>query len=97
MSPFEIAMLVCFGFSWPFNLWKTFSTKSAKGKSFMFLGLVFIGYISGCIHKIYYNYDKVIFLYALNGLMVFADMALAGIYLRREKLALRAAENDARR
>lgn len=76
MSVFEIVMLVCFGSSWPFAVAKTYKTKNVKGKSILFLSLILIGYIFGILHKIFYNYDYVIYLYVLNGIMVLADIAL---------------------
>ncbi len=85
MSYFEIGMLVCFGASWPFNVIKTYTTKSAKGKSFVFLWLIFIGYLSGILHKIYFLYDNVIWLYVFNAVLVLADMVLAYMYRAREK------------
>ena len=66
MSIFEIIMLVCFGASWPFALYKTYKTKQVKGKSLRFLFLVIIGYFAGILHKIFYHYDIVIFLYFIN-------------------------------
>lgn len=75
-SYYEILMLICFGVSWPVALLKTYSTKSVKGKSFLFLFLILLGYVFGIIHKFVYNLDYVIWLYIINGLLVFADMAL---------------------
>ena len=40
------------------------------------MGIVILGYTSGMIHKILYSFDWVIFLYALNMIMVATDMAL---------------------
>ncbi|MBN1621736.1 MAG: hypothetical protein JW871_04000 [Endomicrobiales bacterium] len=82
MSIFEALMLICFGAAWPFSIYKSYTSKTNKGKSIIFLYVVFIGYISGCIHKALYNYDAVIFLYALNGLMVFIDIL---IYYRNKR------------
>lgn len=76
MSPFEIIMLVCFGASWPFSVYKTWQTKSVKGKSAIFLLLIIIGYVAGIIHKLIYKPDAVIWLYALNAIMVFIDLSL---------------------
>ena len=53
-SIFEILMLVCFGASWPFALIKTYKTKVVKGTSRLFLSLIFIGYLCGILHKIFY-------------------------------------------
>lgn len=75
-SYYEILMLICFGVSWPVALIKTYSTKSVKGKSFLFLFLILLGYIFGIIHKVIYSLDYVIWLYILNGMLVLADMML---------------------
>ena len=84
MSPFEILMLLCFGVAWPFSIWKSYKSCSNKGKSIIFLAVIFVGYIAGVLHKLFYAYDAVIYLYALNGVMVAIDMA---IYFRNERLA----------
>lgn len=85
MSIFEIVMLVCFGASWPLAIYKTVKTKNPVGKSVPFLYLVLVGYISGCIHKIYFSFDKVLWLYALNAIMVLTDLILTHYYIRRNK------------
>ena len=33
MSIFEAVMIFCFGVSWPFSIYKSYRTKSVKGKS----------------------------------------------------------------
>jgi hypothetical protein len=76
MSIFEIGMLLCFGASWPFAVMKTYKSKNVKGKSILFLSLVLIGYGFGILNKLVYHPDPVIYLYVLNGLLVFADMVL---------------------
>jgi hypothetical protein len=76
MSPFEIVMLVCFGMAWPFSIYKSATTREVGSKSLVFLFALLIGYISGVVHKIFYLYDPVIFLYILNGAMVSIDIAL---------------------
>ena len=80
MSVFEMGMLICFGASWPFALYKTWKTKKSEGKSRVFLWLVFIGYLSGIAHKAIYSQDLVILLYILNGVMVLTDIALVYRY-----------------
>lgn len=85
MSIFEIVMLVCFGASWPLAIYKTVKAKNPVGKSVPFLYLVLVGYISGCIHKIYFSFDKVLWLYALNAFMVLIDLILTHYYIRRNK------------
>lgn len=87
---FEVIMLLCFGASWPFAVYKTWRTKTAVGKSFLFLWLVLIGYISGILNKVMnippgrFFPDPVVFLYLLNGIMVYADLYLSYRYRRRE-------------
>lgn len=76
MSIFEVIMLTCFGSAWPASIYKSYATKTAKGKSILFLNIVFVGYIAGILHKLFYNLDWVIALYALNGFMVLWDMVL---------------------
>ena len=50
--------------------------------------MILIGYLSGILHKLLYSFDRVIYLYILNGLMVLADVAL---YVRNWRLAAHAA------
>ena len=79
---FEIIMLVCFGAAWPFSIYKSYRSKSNRGKSVVFLFIVFIGYIAGILHKILFNYDLVIILYVINAVMVSIDILL---YFRNRK------------
>ena len=88
MSLFEIAMLVCFGVAWPFSIARSYRSRSNAGKSVVFLVIVFLGYVSGSLHKILYDLDAVLALYVLNGLMVATDIAL---YYRNARMASRTA------
>jgi hypothetical protein len=76
MSIFEIGMLVGFGFAWPFSIWRSYTSKQNGGKSLLFLYVILFGYICGVLHKIFYAYDLVIYLYILNAIMVSIDIAL---------------------
>lgn len=76
MSVFEVLMLLCFGAAWPFSIYKSLKSKTNNGKSIIFLFVVMIGYLSGILHKIFYSYDPVIYLYALNFIMVGTDAFL---------------------
>ena len=40
----EILMIVCFGFSWPMNVVKSYKARTTKGKSLGFLMMIIIGY-----------------------------------------------------
>jgi len=80
ISPFEAGMLICFGASWPFAVYRTWKSKSCHAKSFVFMWLVFIGYLCGITHKIMWSRDYVIILYVFNGMMVMADLVLSYRY-----------------
>ena len=90
MGIWEALMMAAFGFSWPMQIRKTYTSKNTAGKSLLFLFLVFGGYIAGIIHKITVNYDWVIWIYILNLLMVGTDLSLT-IYYR---LMLERPKND---
>ena len=77
MSIFEVIMLVCFGSAWPTSIYTSYTSRTAKGKSIVFLFIVFFGYIAGILHKVFYNFDWVVTLYAINGLMILVDITLS--------------------
>ena len=76
MSIFEALMMIFFGAAWPFSIYKSYKSRTNKGKSLHFLLVALTGYIFGIIHKVFYNYDNVIFLYIFNFLMIFIDSCL---------------------
>ena len=81
---FEIAMIVCFGASWPLNVMKSWKARTTKGKSLSFLCLILIGYIAGIISKFvndaymaaFAQKWYVLFFYILNFIMVAIDFVL---------------------
>ena len=85
----EIAMLVCFGFSWPLNVIKSYKARTAKGKSLPFLCLIITGYIAGIASKFInpaFDYAAkwyVLFFYFLNLFMVSLDLIM---YFRNRRL-----------
>ena len=82
-SIFEAIMMVCFGFSWPFAIVKTVRVKNPTGKSYLFMSLIIIGYIAGCIHKVLHSQAPgfwVFWLYLLNTLLVASDFVLCLYY-----------------
>lgn len=83
MSIFEIAMLVCFGISWPLSIYKQYKSKSSGGKSRVFALIVLLGYVFGILHKISYRFDYVVLLYVLNLGMVAIDLLLTIYYRKR--------------
>ena len=80
ISIWEIIMVVCFGFSWPFSILKTIRVKNPTGKSYLFMTLIIVGYLAGCVHKIIYDLDAAIWLYVLNTVLVATDMGLCLYY-----------------
>ncbi|NTV89148.1 MAG: hypothetical protein HGA22_02115 [Clostridiales bacterium] len=76
MSIFEILMLVCFGAAWPLSIYKSYTSRKNTGKSVGFLFVIVAGYIFGILHKIFFSYNAVIFLYILNCIMVSTDICL---------------------
>jgi hypothetical protein len=76
LSVFEALMLLCFGASWPFSIYKSWKTREVGSKSLVFLVLVLVGYAAGITHKLLYSPDLVLSLYILNFLMVATDIAL---------------------
>ena len=76
MSPFEAGMLICFGISWPMSIAKSLRTKHVAGKSPLFMGIVAFGYALGILHKVFFNYDWILWLYVLNFAMVSFDLFL---------------------
>ncbi|MCW4022567.1 MAG: hypothetical protein ACOWW1_04450 [archaeon] len=82
MSIFEIIMLLCFGAAWPFSIRRSIVSKSITGKSFAFLLIIWVGYLAGILHKIFYHPDIVVVFYAINLTMVTVDTAL---FLRNKR------------
>ena len=76
---FEAVMLVCFGCAWPMSIYKLLKTKISRGKSFSFLIIILIGYVSGLSHALLENHGTghlsyVTYLYILNTSMVSIDL-----------------------
>jgi len=85
----EALMMVLFGCAWPFNIIKSIKTKSAKGKSAVFLFLVDAGYLAGILSKLTSgNITWVLFFYVLNFLMVLTDIILFFINSKLDKIRL---------
>ena len=47
----EIAMLVCFGCSWPISVYKSIKIRTSVGKSTVFNILLIVGYVAGIVSK----------------------------------------------
>lgn len=84
MSIFELFMLFCFGAAWPASIYRSYVSKSVKGKSLLFMIVISFGYVFGITHKLVFNLDFVIIFYAINLLMVLTDI---GLYFKNLKLS----------
>lgn len=81
---FEAAMVICFGISWPVSIYKSLSSKTAKGKSLLFMVFIYIGYGFGIISKL--TADKITYVfvfYIINFVMISVDILL---YFRNRSL-----------
>lgn len=82
---FESLMLICFGISWPISVWKSYTSRSTKGKSVIFTSAIILGYIAGICGKIAGgNINYVLALYILNLCFVSVDFALYFINKKKE-------------
>ena len=77
----EAAMLICFGISWPIDIYKSLRVKRTEGKSLAFMVIVFVGYLCGVAGKLTRAWQEdgleaVTCLYAINALLVFVDIMI---------------------
>ena len=73
----ESGMLFCFGFAWPFNIYKSYKARANVGKSLLFLIVIWVGYLFGILFKILSpDHNFVLWLYVMNIVMVSVDIAL---------------------
>lgn len=89
---FEVAMLLCFAFSWPFNIVRSYKFGTAKGTSAMFLYIVLIGYLFGIANKIVNNDINYVFAFYLLDLALVSCGVL--VYLRNLRLDKMAAKGS---
>lgn len=85
----EAVMIVCFGLSWPINIYKLLKSRTAKGTSVFFYYFIDLGYVAGIIAKVI-KYNEGIttpwyvwFFYVLNFCMVLFGII---IYYRNKRL-----------
>ncbi|OQB53621.1 MAG: hypothetical protein BWX97_00334 [Firmicutes bacterium ADurb.Bin146] len=81
----EAGMVICFGISWPVNIAKSIKSKTAKGKSLVFLFFVLLGYICAVCGKIISdNISWVFWFYVVNMIMVSLDIFMYFINKKRD-------------
>ncbi len=83
---FEFIMLICFGMSWPISVYKSFTSKSTKGKSLVFILAIIVGYLCGIMGKVLSGQiNYVLGLYIFNLFVVSIDLVLYFVNKHREK------------
>ena len=90
---FELIMIVCFGVSWPLNIWKAWKARTAKGSSVPFYFLILTGYLFGIASKAIKlsrgisTPGYVWFFYILNSVIVAVGIAVWFRNRRLDRLA----------
>lgn len=96
----EALMILCFGLSWPISIKKSYSSRTAKGKSLFFEVFIWIGYVFGIVRKfmlLNQNPDQewlfylALAFYFLNIAEISIDMLL---YFRNRKLDKKAEQEE---
>ena len=81
---FESFMIISFGISWPISIAKSYTSRTTKGKSLVFMLFILFGYACGITSKLLKgNLTYVFVFYILNFIMVAIDLCL---YYRNSKL-----------
>ena len=87
----EALTIFCFGLSWPISIRKSWTSRTAKGKSLFFEIFLLVGYACGIARKIIqtvggrsgFLFWLSFFFYVLNVIEISIDVAL---YFRNKKL-----------
>ena len=76
-------MVISFGISWPISIGKSITSKTARGKSLIFMVFILIGYIFGIAAKLMADQiTYVLVFYVVNFVMVSCDILL---YFRNKR------------
>lgn len=82
---FEMLMVISFGFAWPTSILKSIKSKTSKGKSLLFMVVVFCGYVFGICSKFAQGYiSYVLIFYIINLCMVGTDIVFFFINKQRD-------------
>lgn len=91
-SILEALMVVSFGISWPLSIIRSYKSRTAKGKSPLFLSFILFGYGCGIASKLIAGtVNYVLIFYILNLVMVALDLVLYFRNRHLDKQAERAA------
>ena len=96
-TAFETVMIICFGLSWPFSVYKSWKSRTAKGKSLQFEIFPLIGYAFGIAKNFILHTNGannwIFFLgwgfYFLNFAMIAVDLILYIRNARLDKLSMK--------
>ena len=84
----ETIMLICFGLSWPINVYKNIRARTAKSMSLGFILLIIVGYIAGITAKILMGrINYVLAVYVLNLAIVTVNLVVYFINRNLDKAA----------
>ena len=84
----ETIMLICFGLSWPINVYKNIRARTAKSMSLGFILLIIVGYIAGITAKILMGrINYVLAVYVLNLAIVTVNLVVYLINRNLDKAA----------
>lgn len=90
----ESVMLICFGLSWPINVWKNIKSKTAKNMSLRFVLLIIVGYIAGIVAKLSKGaINYVLVVYILNLAIVSVNVVVYFVNKRYDRARLALVEN----
>lgn len=90
----ESVMLICFGLSWPINVWKNIKSKSAKNMSLKFILLIIVGYIAGIVAKLSKGaVNYVLVVYILNLAIVSVNVVVYFVNKRYDQARAAAVES----
>ena len=79
-------ILICFGLSWPFSLWRNIKARSAKAMSLPFTLLIVAGYIAGIAAKVInHSVSYVLIAYLLNLIVVSANIVVYFVNLKIDR------------
>lgn len=94
---FELLMIVCFGISWPINIYKAWKARTTKGSSVQFYFLILVGYLFGITSKVINLYRGIAtpgyvwFFYILNSVIVACGIA---VWFRNRRLDKQAENSE---
>ncbi|WP_411676851.1 hypothetical protein [Caproicibacter sp.] len=77
MNLLEALMILCFGLSWPISIYRSYTARTAKGKSLFFEVFLWIGYVFGIIREFmqFSSGEELDFLFYLGWVFYFLNIA----------------------